>query len=352
MEQYDGTLPSCFSCFTYETECEYNFSNDGRRRPTVAYFDALRSRNEYLEKIFQDLKTGSKADAEEFLRELRNGSESNRLLGQPANSQNQVYSECSQMDGRNINRGGSNQFNGESISNTSILGTGNGLEPLDIGYRKSYPATLTDELSQVMSQLDVDDDGEVCYFGPSSNLNLVSDVPRVAHPPREDDRPGSVSSSLSMPRDILDFDYNSAISPLDPLGTDDGLNTLSYYDYSTTIDASPDATAPGFAQYNSAAQALEDHLLALYWTWQHPFPLLFSKSLFLRDNDMAKTLKYPSNARLKHYSPLLFQAILALAAHLSSRPEVRTDHDDPATAGNHYSRKHVSCSKLNVRVLA
>lgn len=108
---------------------------------------------------------------------------------------------------------------------------------------------MTDEVSQVMSRLNVDDDGEVRCFGPSSNLNLVSDVPRVAHPPRQDGRSGSVSSSLSMPGDILDFDHHSATSPLGHLAMGDLFNTQSYFDSSTTINMSPNSPTPGVAQH-------------------------------------------------------------------------------------------------------
>jgi hypothetical protein len=43
--------------------------------------------------------------------------------------------------------------------------------------------------------------------------------------------------------------------------------------------------------------------------------------------------------RMKHYSPLLLNAILAHASHLTTRTEVRTDPQQPSTAGNRYFAK-------------
>ena len=69
-----------------------------------------------------------------------------------------------------------NHLSGETVSTIPTLGMGNGSH-----LQKGYPVTFTNELSQVLSQLDVDDGGEVCYIKPSSNLNFVSDVSRIAH---------------------------------------------------------------------------------------------------------------------------------------------------------------------------
>ena len=68
-------------------------------------------------------------------------------------------------------------------------------------------------------------------------------------------------------------------------------------------------------------------LLDLYFCWAHPLQVLFSKELFL--DDMA-------NGRSKYCSPLLVNALLALACTYSDRPEAREDPSNPGTAGDHF----------------
>ena len=69
------------------------------------------------------------------------------------------------------------------------------------------------------------------------------------------------------------------------------------------------------------------HLMGLYFCWQHPFYVLFSKECFLYD--MAR-------GRSKYCSPLLVNALLASACTFSDRPEARTNPNDPHTAGDHF----------------
>ena len=67
--------------------------------------------------------------------------------------------------------------------------------------------------------------------------------------------------------------------------------------------------------------------MALYFCWSHPYYVLFSKELFL--HDMAR-------GRSKYCSPLLVNALLAVACAFSDRPDARTDPNDPGTAGDHF----------------
>ena len=69
------------------------------------------------------------------------------------------------------------------------------------------------------------------------------------------------------------------------------------------------------------------HLMGLYFCWQHPFYVLFSKECFL--HDMAR-------GRSKYCSPLLVNALLANACTYSDRPEARTIPNDARTAGDHF----------------
>ncbi|KAI9829121.1 MAG: hypothetical protein M1832_000144 [Thelocarpon impressellum] len=69
------------------------------------------------------------------------------------------------------------------------------------------------------------------------------------------------------------------------------------------------------------------HLMALYFCWQHPSYVFFSKECFLYDMALART---------KYCSPLLVNAVLASGCVFSDRREARQDPDDVRTAGNHF----------------
>ena len=69
------------------------------------------------------------------------------------------------------------------------------------------------------------------------------------------------------------------------------------------------------------------HLMSLYFSWSHPVYVLFSREIFL--HDLAK-------GRKKYCSPLLVNALLAVACAFSDRPEARTNQHDPRTAGDHF----------------
>lgn len=75
---------------------------------------------------------------------------------------------------------------------------------------------------------------------------------------------------------------------------------------------------------------LVEHLMNLYFAWSHPHYVLFSKDHFLKDM---------SKGRTEYCSPLLVNAILALACTFSDRPAARTDPSRPETAGDHFFKE-------------
>ncbi|KAF2625546.1 hypothetical protein BU25DRAFT_115444 [Macroventuria anomochaeta] len=73
--------------------------------------------------------------------------------------------------------------------------------------------------------------------------------------------------------------------------------------------------------------AFVNRLLTLYFTWSHPFYIIFSRESFYKDfND----------GRNKYCSSLLVNAICAYACHLTDEPAGRTDPSNFRTAGDHF----------------
>lgn len=70
-----------------------------------------------------------------------------------------------------------------------------------------------------------------------------------------------------------------------------------------------------------------ERLLTLYFTWSHPFYVLFSRECFYKDFRAGRD---------KYCSSLLVNAICAYACHLTDDPAGRTDPSNFRTAGDHF----------------
>lgn len=70
-----------------------------------------------------------------------------------------------------------------------------------------------------------------------------------------------------------------------------------------------------------------ENLFALYFTWSHPFYVLFSRECFYKDFKAGRD---------KYCSSLLVNAICAYACHLTDDPAGRTDPSNFRTAGDHF----------------
>lgn len=70
---------------------------------------------------------------------------------------------------------------------------------------------------------------------------------------------------------------------------------------------------------------LVDHLLALYFCWEYPTLASLSKEHFYADFRSGSS---------RYCSPLLVNALLALGSRFTDRRDVRTNPDDPFTAGD------------------
>lgn len=91
---------------------------------------------------------------------------------------------------------------------------------------------------------------------------------------------------------------------------------------------SPDTHTPALMNQPWTTVTADDdflnHLLSLYFTWQHSFFQGFPDVLFQEDM---------LHGRTKYCSSLLVNAICAAGCLLSTRPQARRDPNDPKTAG-------------------
>jgi hypothetical protein len=73
--------------------------------------------------------------------------------------------------------------------------------------------------------------------------------------------------------------------------------------------------------------AFVEKLFGLYFTWSHPFYILFSRECFYKDFRAGRD---------KYCSSLLVNSICAYACHLTDDPAGRTDPSNFRTAGDHF----------------
>ena len=79
------------------------------------------------------------------------------------------------------------------------------------------------------------------------------------------------------------------------------------------------------------------HLMNMYFTYHYPFFTTLSKDLFYRQFMDGKQDDDP--ARTEYCTSLLVYVMLALGCHFTTIPRARSDHNDPATAGNHFFKE-------------
>jgi hypothetical protein len=109
-----------------------------------------------------------------------------------------------------------------------------------------------------------------------------------------------------------------------PLEQDHHPGTIkSFYISKSQMDQVMDAFVGTWTNVTSDRRLVQ-HLLDLYFCWEYPTLASLSREHFMEDF---------SAGRPRFCSPLLVNALLALASRFSDRPELRTD-SDPHTTGD------------------
>ncbi|KAK6955990.1 hypothetical protein Daesc_003637 [Daldinia eschscholtzii] len=159
-------------------------------------------------------------------------------------------------------------------------------------------ADLSEELRGVLTldeSLNFDQDGEIRYFGPTSGrLKFSQDTEgRDAGPQQTSPELEGLRSTGDISRQKLNQVYQSA------------------------------------TRYDQLNDPLVNHLVDLYFRWENPWNPVLNEAVFRRS--------WRENG--KYFSPLLLNAILALGSRYSDRTEVRSDPNDPKTAGRKFLEK-------------
>lgn len=138
------------------------------------------------------------------------------------------------------------------------------------------------EITHTYGSLTLNENGQLSYFGPQSNFNLLHSF---------------VNQTPANPAHAYE-------------------ETLTDRTFLT-----PDIQIP---------LEVQEHLLELYFRWQNPWLYLVEKEVFLRD--------FHASTPSRYCTPSLLLAIFSVAARYSDRTEVREDPENPGSAGNEYAK--------------
>ena len=194
---------------------------------------------------------------------------------------------------------------------------------------------LVDDIANIFSELKLTKSGEMSWFGPSSNLNL-DDAAITSNNEKE--------SNAHQSEDIADkpiWDKHNdpnGCNRSDDLFSQQDVDLMTGFEADSSLGVSlepKDTLAREDPHYETS---VKDHLLSLYWTWQHGFFVLVTKNLFVADLDRARS-QNATNRRSKFYSPLLLYALLAHAAPLSRKLDVESGENSSKTSGDRYSKR-------------
>lgn len=192
-------------------------------------------------------------------------------------------------------------------------------------YSKRFVQSAIDKAAAYDALVDdikrASDDAAYAIFSEIRNTNVV----RRDKQPVTDDV--ASDEELSSERDDLTFDTSGEIHAFGAASNLTSIRKIGdSYSFSLELQKrnSPSFLSPSSAAYQS--DAMTSLLLDLYWCWQHPYFRMFEKDLFLRDME--------SGGRF--FSPFLLCSILAHASHYSDHSLLRSDPNDPSTAGYRY----------------
>lgn len=225
----DGATPRCSNCILYKQECIYQPTADKRKIQRKDRTAALEARIELLENLLREHGIAVPESNVELLSGLT-----------PVTSLNEIGPE----------------------TGANLVDDGDGDDS------KPKEDSLVDQLSGRMGSLQIADDGQLRFYGPTSNLTILQNGP------------------LSINATALHF-------------SDDHWQQI--------------LNQAGVGQH--VATELEDHLLKLYFCWEDPSIHVVDERIFWRERtDHAQALISSST-----YSRLLTNAMCAVGASFSDR---------------------------------
>ncbi|KAG0168074.1 hypothetical protein DFQ30_005320 [Apophysomyces sp. BC1015] len=280
----DGLAPICSNCQAFNLECSYNDTTK-KRGPPKGYIEAIENRLHRLESFLGELASEDNPRSQALLAELNAPLETS---------------------------------NGEQIKT----------RPVRRGDRHRLPYSRRQNSGKSKADLQIDTQPTIFHDAPGTSSAYLVTSPTLAQPPPSS--PDSVDDSTGQ----LTMDETGQVRFL---GRSSGYyllqNSRTYQNGAFHFSGwghrpSSDTNRKLFLSSSNPLELppadLADHLLQLYFENFYPFLPLFYK------RQLNSALASPEEP----VSPLLLNAIYALASRLSPDKRVRSDPDSPDTAGD------------------
>jgi transcription factor-like protein/Zn(2)-Cys(6) binuclear cluster domain-containing protein len=319
----DGRRPSCSQCQTRDSPCQYDMNEEQRRLTFLREnVESLAEEKNTLEAFLWHLRGSNENESLEILRRLRSGSDPQTLVQQiqasrsltqvkgetPSFSQNQHpgNASCQSTDAQSLHMNRILQY--DSFLDFPRLNMPSpALAHERIIHAIATSSTSeTDELVQRLRRREpldrIVENIDSSHHSRSSSAMDLDPTPTY---------PGQIPAYQARPM------AGNALAP----------EVVSQRTTGST--RMPDAHTPpnseGYRWTNvTEDRELIEHLLDVYFMWQHSFFQNFPEFLFRHDYEAGKT---------KYCSRVLVNAICAAGCLLSDRLEARGDPYDPTTAG-------------------
>ncbi|KAG2232882.1 hypothetical protein INT48_004895 [Thamnidium elegans] len=287
----DGTAPMCSNCQAFNLECSYKDTTK-KRGPPKGYIEAIENRLHKLESYLNDIvKEEEDPRTKELLNELQSPLET------PLGEQIKVRPQRRQRR-RPIPIDITPTATESSLSPT--LFNSPTLSQSELPEQQDNNSNNNIDLNDSKGQLSMDENGQVRYLGKSSGFYLLQ-------------------NSRTYQNGAFHFSgYCHKSSKKDQPIENSYMTTTTVTNNSTTKQKHANVDS-----LELPPKDLSDHLVVLYLTHFYPvLPMFYKRRLVC------------SHSPLEPISPLLLNAIYAIASRVTPDERVRSDPTSPDTAGD------------------
>jgi hypothetical protein len=306
----DGRRPLCSQCQSRDSQCQYDMNEEQRRLTFLREnVEKVAEEKSVLESFLWHLKSSTEGETMEILRRFRGGADPQSLLQQIQASRS--LTEVKGDTGGLAHERSSSQYTYGPMHYTYHPGVHASQSSHADSYERVLQAIATNsarESDEIVRRLRRKEPIE--RIMESIDLSRHSADPYVMDLDQPQTEPGGplVYHARPMAGNVLAPQLTSRSA-----GAHDGESQT------------PPATAEEY-RWTTVSEDKEfiEHLLDVYFMWQHSFFQNFPEPLFRQDYEAGRT---------KYCSRVLVNAICAASCLLSDRPEARGDPNDPSTAG-------------------
>ncbi|KAF2142065.1 uncharacterized protein K452DRAFT_26023 [Aplosporella prunicola CBS 121167] len=305
----DGKRPSCSQCLARDGQCQYDMTDEQRRLTFLREsLESLEAEKSAADSLLSMLQRYSEDDAKELLRILRTKADF-RAVARQAHSGRLLLNLRPQSSSAINTHASENPKHGPPVL---ALAQQPALEP-----RKSQSLA---QLVATAPPVELDEIVRRLRLGEEESSVLASA------------QAGTLLQTLSPCDPTSSPDVETEFSGPEAFGLVKGAESSVPHESSRDPGAEGQLIDQPWTSVTNETELIE-HLLALYFTWQHPLTPNFPEELFRADMASGQT---------KYCSRLLVNAVCAAGCLFSPKSQERHKPDDPHTTGTDFFDEAIS----------